>query len=276
MSKYDKNDPETKPKLVEAASTITSGIDEVVRIVRMIPGAEGLSLHGGDLNFVALDALAETLKVVKEQGAEMQSSKKLSRTKKGGEVDQTDINNALFDAGYAIAAATSAVVGVGSQIQKTRTAALADLTKKAVKTDPTALSALIGASKETTQAITNLSKATKASSYKLDEKQLVASANAVTQATSHMVGALKAGATEQEAETVEKLIQYNAGVVEAVSALMSAVHRASSFNEVVEESNAPDTGKVKELEIQIRILKLEKAIKREQRKLEAMKKAQAK
>jgi hypothetical protein len=137
-------------------------------------------------------------------------------------------------------------------------------------------SALIGASKETTQAITNLSKATKSSSYKLDEKQLVASANAVTQATSHMVGALKAGATEHEAETVEKLIQYNAGVVEAVNALMSAVHRASSFNEVVEESSSPDIGKVKELEIQIRILKLEKAIKREQRKLEAMKKAQEK
>jgi hypothetical protein len=136
------------------------------------------------------------------------------------------------------------------------------------------ISALIGSSKETAGAITNLAKATKASSYKLDEKQLVASANSVTQATSHMVGALKAGATDQEAETVEKLIQYNGAVVEAVNALMSAVHRASSFNEVVEDTSLPDTGKVKELEIQIKILKLDKAIKREQKKLEAMKSAQ--
>lgn len=77
-----------------------------------------------------------------------------------------------------------------------------------------------------------------------------------------MVSALKAGATEQEAETVAKLIQFNEAVVEATSALMSAVHRASSFNEVVEVADTPDTGKVKELEIQIRILKLEKGIKR--------------
>jgi len=158
--------------------------------------------------------------------------------------------------------------------KKTRTDALSDLTKKSIKTDPTALSALIGSSKETSTAITNLCKATKASSYKLDEKQLVSSANGVTSATSHMVSALKAGATEQEAETVAKLVQFNEAVVEATSALMSAVHKASSFNEVVEVSDAPDTGKVKELEIQIRILKLEKAIKREQRKLEAMKNAQ--
>lgn len=274
VSKYDKQDPETKGKLEEAASTITTGIDEVVRILRMIPGAASLSLHGADLNFIAQESLNETLKIVKEQGLDLQSSKKLTRTKKGSaELDQTDINNALFDAGYAIAAATSAVVGVGAQIQKNRTTALADLTKKSVKTDPTALSALIGSSKETAGAITNLAKATKASSYKLDEKQLVASANAVNTATSHMVAALKAGATEQEAETVSKLISYNAAVVEATSALMSAVHRASSFNEVV-EVEAPDTGKVKELEIQIRILKLEKAIKREQRKLDAMKLAQ--
>jgi len=162
---------------------------------------------------------------------------------------------------------------VGAQIQKARTTALSDLTKKTIKTDPTALSALIGASKETSGAITNLAKATKASSYKLDEKQLVASANSVTTATSHMVAALKAGATAQEAETVTKLIQYNEAVVEATNALMSAVHRASSFNEVV-EIDTPDTGKVKELEIQIRILKLEKSIKREQARLEAMKHAQ--
>lgn len=139
VSKYDKQDPETKGKLEEAASTITTGIDEVVRVLRMIPEARSFTLHGADLNFIAQESLAETIKIVKEQGSEMQSSKKLTRTKKGGELDQTDINNALFDAGYAIAAATSAVVGVGAQIQKNRTAALADLTKKSIKTDPTAL-----------------------------------------------------------------------------------------------------------------------------------------
>jgi len=183
----------------------------------------------------------------------------------------------LLDATAAIASATSALVGIGAHIQKTRVNALADLNKaRTIKTDPTALNALINAAKETTTTIQSLASATKASATKLDEKALAQNSNSVTNATAHLVAALKAGSSPQEAEMITRLTVANEQVSEATSALMSAVHRAAQFNETVDIDVSADVGKVKELEIQIRILKLEKSIKREQKKLEAMKHAQKK
>jgi len=274
VSKYDKKDIETKPRLDSAAANVSAGIDQLIKDLRTMPGNQNLSLHGADLNVIASEALNDALTNIKAQALDLMSSKKLTKAKKASDVDQTDINNALYDASAAIAQATSAVVGLGVQVQKKRVAELNDLTKgRNVKTDTTALSALIASAKETSNAVSGLAGTTKTSVIKLEEKNLVNSANSVTTAIAHITIALKASIPEKDSDLLVTLDDANEKVTQATSLLMTAVHRASSFNEVYEtELPEESVGKVKELEIQIKILKLDKDIKREKNKLERMKK----
>jgi len=273
VSKLNKEEPETQAKLEEVSSVVNDALNNLVAAVQRLPGASNLFLHMQDLDFVAEGQLQQTAEAIAQCHSALVTTKKPSKAKKSHEeVDQTDINNALLDASAAIANATQNLVTIGSTIQKGRAAAKKgrDIRQRPVKTDPTALKALIGASLETEKAIKTLTQNTQQSVVKLQEQALNGSAKSITAATSHMVAALKAGSQSHESGLTEQLTNANQAVAEAIGQLLSATHRAASFTEETEVIVVPSTGKVRELEIQVAILKLEKAIKKEKRRLDAM------
>jgi len=274
VSKLNKEDPTTREKLEEVSGLVNTNLNELVAAVNKLPGAGNLFLHMQDLDFVAQGQLQQTAKAVAECKGNLLGAKKPAKAKKSltDDVDQTDINNALLDASAAIAQATGNLVAVGSKIQDARAEAKKnrDVRAKPIKTDPTALKALIGASQETEKSIQLLTNNTQQSVVKLQEQALANSAKSVTASTSRMVAALTAGSQPHEKPLVEQLIAANQAVAEATGLLLSATHRAVSFTEEAELVIVPATGKVRELEIQVAILKLEKAIKKEKRRLDAM------
>jgi len=273
VSKLNKEDPTTREKLEEVSGLVNTNLNELVAAVNRLPGAGNLFLHMQDLDFVAQGQLQQTAKAVAECNGSLLSAKKPAKVKKSvaDDIDQTDINNALLEASAAITQATGNLVAVGSKIQDARAEAKKNRdVRTKVKTDPTALKALIGASQETEKAVQVLTTNTQQSVVKLQEQALANSAKSVTASTSRMVAALTAGSQPHEKPLVDQLIAANQAVAEATGLLLSATHRAVSFAEEAELVIVPATGKVRELEIQVAILKLEKAIKKEKRRLDAM------
>jgi len=196
------------------------------------------------------------------------------RRKIGGEITKDDINQAILASAGAIASATKDLILSAEVAQSERKL---DAKNKGNKfhVDPAWANGLISAAHQVAGSVKTLVQAANASiEGKTQQEALVASSRQVAQATAHLVAASKAK-SDPSSKTLIQLTNCAKEVANATSQVVVAAAKASRWEE--EEAEKEDkvdfesaTGKVKEMELQMKILKLESDLEKERRGLARM------
>jgi len=189
-----------------------------------------------------------------------------------------DINEAIVKAAQAIAAATGNLVSNAYDAQKERIDNKAKNPRGRYMNDPTWANGLISASHSVAGSVQALVKAAnQAAEGKAEQEALIASARAVSSATAHLVSASKAK-SDPNSKGQQGLSVAAKSVNNATAELLSAADKVARFNE--EQEAEDDTnfslsafgGKAKDLEQQTLILKLEKELEKERKRMLNMRK----
>lgn len=279
--KLNRQDDATQPKLEQSSGTVTNAINSLVEALKKLPGAESVQLEDSknDLDKVAEDELKRCADIISQAAATLLAYKPPPREKKVGVLDQIDINEAIVKAAQAIASATGSLVTNAYEAQRER---VENKYKNPGKTryvnDPTWANGLISASHSVAGSVQSLVRsANSAAEGKAEEEALVASARAVATATAHLVSASKAK-SDPNSKAQQSLSTAAKSVATATSQLVAAAGQAAQFNEEEEDDVSKYNfgsagGKAKELEQQVRILKLEKELEQERKRMLNMRKA---
>jgi len=189
-----------------------------------------------------------------------------------------DINEAILDAATAIARATGTLVQTAAVAQRERADQKRQPGSK-YQNDPTWANGLISAAQQVSGSVQSLvAAANNAAQGQAEEEALVASARSVAAATAHLVAAAKAKA-DPSSQAQRNLGNAAKAVANATSQLVAAANKAGQFeleNEAEEESVTTfnsAAGKTKELEQQMRILRLEKELEKERVRMAGLRKA---
>jgi len=114
---------------------------------------------------------------------------------------------------------------------------------------------------------------------KLEENELENAARAMAQSTAQLVSASRSR-SDPNSDIQRKLRVAGKAVSDATASLVSAAATAQQFNKQAEEEEiqfdavvSAAAGRVQELELQMKILKLERELEQEKRKMAGIKKA---
>eukprot|EP01125_Pyxidicula_operculata_P006605 TRINITY_DN227_c1_g1_i1.p1 TRINITY_DN227_c1_g1~~TRINITY_DN227_c1_g1_i1.p1 ORF type:complete len:2471 (-),score=884.91 TRINITY_DN227_c1_g1_i1:132-7544(-) len=281
VAKLDRSNDQSLPKLEAASGKVTGDINSLIDNLKKLPNAQHIKLEDkDDLDKVAEEELLKCAEIIKSAANTLANAKPPPREKKiPGVLDQMDINGAIIDAATAIAKATGMLVSHAYDAQRERVANRNKPGGKRYQNDPTWANGLISASHNVAGAVQALvSSANKTADGKVEEEELVATARAVASATAHLVSASKAKA-DPNSTSQGALSTAAKSVANATSQLVSAAHTASQFQEEEKEEDISAFtfggagGKVKELEQQMRILKLEKELEQERVRMLKLRKA---
>jgi talin len=280
--KLNRQEETTQPKLEQASGTVANSINGLVEALKKLPGAEKVELidSKNDLDKIAEEELRKCADIITQAAQTLLNYKPPPRDKKVGVLDQMDINEAIVKAAQAIAAATGSLVTNAYEAQRDR---VADKAKAGGRgryaNDPTWANGLVSASHSVAGSVQALVKsANQAAEGKAEEESLVASARAVASATAHLVSASKAK-SDPNSKAQQALSAAAKSVATATSQLVAAAGQAAQFNEQEEEIDVNQFnfgtagGKAKDLEQQALILKLEKELERERKRMLNMRKA---
>jgi len=280
--KLNRQDEATQPKLEQSSGLVTGAINGLVEALKKLPGADAIQIDDSknDLDKVAEEELRKCAETISAAAQTLMNYKPPPREKKiPGVLDQIDINEAIVKAAHAIASATGSLVSNAYDAQRERVEAKYKNAGRArFNNDPTWANGLISASHNVAGSVQSLVKsANQAAQGKAEEESLVASARAVASATAHLVSASKAK-SDPNSKAQQSLSNAAKAVAQATSQLVSAAGQAAQFAEEEEDDVAQYNfgsagGKAKELEQQVRILKLEKDLERERKRMLNMRKA---
>eukprot|EP01130_Rhizamoeba_saxonica_P008405 TRINITY_DN3396_c0_g2_i1.p1 TRINITY_DN3396_c0_g2~~TRINITY_DN3396_c0_g2_i1.p1 ORF type:complete len:2486 (-),score=723.71 TRINITY_DN3396_c0_g2_i1:1285-8742(-) len=276
FSKLNRKDEGTQPKLVEGSAAVTDSLYKFVSALNKLPGAENLKLEDDskDIESVAEQELMNCANIIAEAAASLLD---LKPKRRGGLLNQDDINNAILTAAKSIAVATGRLIECASVCQSER--------KNEIKAegarynnDPTWANGLISAAQSVAAAVTELVKAANSAVQgEAGEEALIATARAVAASTAHLRAASRARA-DPDAPSQRKLAQAAKAVAKSTGELVSAAHTASEFaDEFLDDGEGDEFGQVggakRNMEQQVKIMSLEKSIEEERRRMLDMRKA---
>jgi len=274
ISKLNRLDNSTQPKLEEGSTNVSVCINNMVNILKRFPGCSQLKLEEDDIESVAERELNNCARLIAEAAAQLLEI--LPKKKKSG-LDQDDINIAILEAAKAIARATQFLIEMASICQSERKESQKSLGSK-YQNDPTWANGLISAAQQVAQAVQQLVRAANAVVRgEESEEALIVSARAVAAATAHLVAASRAK-SDPDSKSQLKLAQAAKEVARATSELLGAAQAAREFQELnIEEEDLNSFGfaggRVIQLEQQSKILSLEKEIEIERRSMLGKRKA---
>jgi len=280
--KRNHDDDEVKKTLEEDSDRITASVNELIVSLKKLPNTENISLEEKaslDLDAMAEQELLKCAQIIADAAKTLLNAKPKREPKKTpGIIDQQDINDAILDAATAIATATGALVQAAATAQQERVRLVKETPGgRKYMADPAWANGLISAAQSVAGSVTQLVKSANESVQgKAQEEALVASARAVATATAHLVAASRAK-SDPDSRAQMSLKNAAKAVSNATSQLVSAANAAAQFqqeDEVVEEFDfATAGGKAKELEQQMKILRLEKELEKARQGLNSMRKA---
>jgi len=281
--KLNRQDEGTTPKLEQASGLVANTINSLVEALKKLPGAEKVELvdSKNDIDKVAEEELRKCADIISKAAATLLAYKPPPREKKlPGVLDKMDINEAIVKAAQAIAAATGTLVSNAYDAQRER---VENKTKNPsmrgrYTNDPTWANGLISASHNVAGSVQALvQSANQAAEGNAEEESIVASARSVASATAHLVSASKAK-SDPNSKAQQALSAADKSVATATSQLVLAAGQAAQFTEQDEEEDVnkynfgSTSGKTKELEQQTVILKLEKELEKERKRMLGMRK----
>eukprot|EP01119_Soliformovum_irregulare_P007050 TRINITY_DN19455_c0_g1_i1.p1 TRINITY_DN19455_c0_g1~~TRINITY_DN19455_c0_g1_i1.p1 ORF type:complete len:981 (-),score=386.73 TRINITY_DN19455_c0_g1_i1:40-2982(-) len=305
-------DADSRQKLMEAAQSVASAVSSLVRKsidFRRLPENERdpnlLSPPVGDcatqLNIVAsaakdweakaasmvqdgddLEALAEkellaAAKTIEDAAQSLLLAKQ--GPKPGLNDRQLNVADAILDAAMAITKAIQMLMNAAATAQRERVEkGLANPTHKLYKRDPTWAQGLVSAAKAVAHATTQLiDTANKAVTGVVEGEAVIAASKGVAASTAQLVAACRAKADDINSPSQLKLNAAAKAVTQATTQLVAAAK--TTFQE--EEETLSGVGavggfqhKVKEMEIQTDILKLEKELENARNRLANLRKGQ--
>jgi len=266
----------TGVKVSASSRAVADNIQSILAMSKSLPGGQNIVVDDDiseDLEQTAEDELLACARSIEEATANLIAARPKTKPTKGGMLDAEGIAATIVDASSSIAQAVSRLVHAAAVAQsKRRENAIAS--GSVYSKDPTWSNGLISAAKAVAAATHRLVEAgIKAGSGKAEEEELIATARAVAAATALLVSASRAKSGDDSAsQTAHASLSAAAKkVAAATSDLVSAAKAATVFEEQQEEEEQQEfnfTGsKVKELEQQMKILRLEKELESERRKM---------
>jgi len=261
-----KKDTENQSNVDSSSSSVSLAINELLEAIKLLPDAIDLSLDQDvtELENEVERELFNCSSFIKES---LQSLLNESKKNIKGDVD---LVKAIVSSTTAITRATEKLVDMAISTNKKRRE------KKGPQSqiDPTIANGIIESTKSVITAIENLIQSAISSvNGKIDEESLVNFSRAVAAATAQLVKATRA---KTDVETQNLLSNAAKAVANATSQLVSALQRVTSiieggvddFTDLGEEQG----DRTKELQQQMRILKLERELERERRRMQKMNK----
>eukprot|EP01130_Rhizamoeba_saxonica_P013799 TRINITY_DN5926_c0_g1_i1.p1 TRINITY_DN5926_c0_g1~~TRINITY_DN5926_c0_g1_i1.p1 ORF type:complete len:2517 (-),score=746.62 TRINITY_DN5926_c0_g1_i1:47-7120(-) len=257
--KLNRKDPDTIKQLESASRAVTASIHNTIEALNELPGIFGLGL---DEDFVdVVEQLTQFSKEITNSANTLNKSVGHS----DDESSKVAIDRAILDSAHAISNATIKLVDMAASHQGERQG------KPGYKYDATWAKGIVKAGEDVTSSVKNLVRDSNSSTQgSFNEDAIVSSARAVASATAQLVSV--SGGQEEEGSKLQGAAK---AVANATSALVTAAHRAA---EIAEQENSGsgfgefefDGGQAAELEQQMRILKLERQLERERRRMGKM------
>ncbi|EGC30476.1 hypothetical protein DICPUDRAFT_50735 [Dictyostelium purpureum] len=252
----------------DCSRAIAEGVQSLVSLSKQLPGGQNIIVEDDvleDLEALAEDELMACARSIEEATARLLASRPESKAKHG-KIDAEGIAATIVDASGSIAKAVAKLVHSAAVAQsKRREDQIA--TGSVYKQDPTWSNGLISAAKSVGAATHRLVEAAiKSAKGNAEEEELIATARAVAAATALLVSAsrAKSGDNYQQQSAHHHLSQAAKQVALATQDLVAAAKAATMFEEQQKEEEDQEYGftgsKVKELEQQMKILKLEKEL----------------
>ncbi|KAM9970706.1 hypothetical protein ACTFIR_002570 [Dictyostelium discoideum] len=262
--------------IADATRSISDRVHSVVTLSKSLPGGQNIVVEEDnvleDLEALAEDELTACARSIEEATAKLIAARPQSKSK-NGKLDAEGVAATIVDASSAIAKAVAKLVNSAAVAQsKRREDQIAS--GSVYKADPTWSNGLISAAKGVGAATHRLVEAAmKSATGKAEEEELIATARSVAAATALLVSAsrAKSGDDYQSQAAHSHLSTAARQVASATSDLVAAAKAATIFDEQQQEEEQEQfnfTGsKVKELEQQMKILKLEKELETARRQM---------
>jgi len=280
--KRNREDEATFPELEEQSSKVANTLIAFVNILKRLPNAEHIKIDEliGDFDGFAEDELKKCTEVIMNAFRVLSEIKPATKAKKAdGILDQSDINAAIVSAAQAIAQATGTLVQTSNQSLQERTK-FKHVPGKIYHPDPMWAQGLGNAALSVNSSVQSLVKSAQSTvAGNLQENELENAARAMAQSTAQLVSASRSR-SDPNSEIQRKLRVAGKAVTDATASLVSAASAASQFNKQAEEEEvqfnevvSAAAGRVQELELQMKILKLERELEQEKRKMAGIKKA---
>jgi len=281
-AKGKSHDLEARKKISEASGHVVDKINDIVSVIRKLPGAEKFALvedFGEDLDELAHKELRAAAAAIEAAAKSLLNASAVPNTNADG-VDLSEVTDAILDAARAIAGATAILVKAASVAQSERVSAGKNpKTKHLYKKDPTWSNGLISAAKAVaanTQQLVNVANGAVGGSA--DQADLVASAKGVMAATAQLVAASRAKA-DPFSESQKRLSEASKAVAKATGALVEAAKIATQRTEEKKQRekqqqaySLTDAQRLK-MERQARILRLEQELERERQEVKHLNQA---
>jgi len=267
-------DPNLAKLLQQSSSNVTTQLDRLLKICQgifsdqmertMIPkGADMENLAEKELlgAATAIEKCIKKIMEAKSNAARRAETQDIS-------IDEQNITEAILEAAKAIAESTQVLVraatGVQQEFQKLATA---PQTQNLYKRDPQWAEGLISASKTVAGAVQHLVTASnQAAQGSSTEEALIVAAKAVSAATTQLVTASTVK-TNVSPDAQRRLKDASGRVTGATQALVEAAKNAAKWAEEKEAEDAENKyalsgNKIKEMEKQMEILRLEKELEK--------------
>eukprot|EP01117_Protostelium_nocturnum_P007541 TRINITY_DN26_c0_g1_i1.p1 TRINITY_DN26_c0_g1~~TRINITY_DN26_c0_g1_i1.p1 ORF type:complete len:1067 (+),score=443.10 TRINITY_DN26_c0_g1_i1:82-3282(+) len=230
---------------------------------------------GVDLEELAERELLEAARVIEAAAASLLASKAAPKPEN---FVANGVADAILEAAMAITKATSLLVAAAAAAQKERVDKGKALPPGVVyKRDPRWSQGLISAAKSVANATQMMiSTANDVVHGKIDEENVIAASKAVAASTAQLVAATKAKADDPNSPAQVKIGSASKAVTVATTQLVEAVRAASLRNEETYDDSVfnPTQRKIKEMELQTHILKLEKELGSVRNRLFGLRKAE--
>jgi len=254
---------ENQSQVETASAAVTYSLNELLDALKSLPDAKNLSI---DQNLIELENEVESelfncSTFIKESLFSLEQENR----NKTNSVD-SDLVNAIVTSTTAISNATEKLVEMAISTNKKRR----DKKGPQSQIDPTIANGIIDSTKAIVSSIGDLIQSAKSSiNGKIDEESIVTYSRAVASATAQLVAATRA---KSDKETQDLLSKAAKAVANATSELVSALQRVTDVIEGGEEDimNFDIGDSNTELQRQMKILKLERELERERRRMQKM------
>jgi hypothetical protein len=238
---------------------------------------------GEDIEELASKELQGAADVIDKCVAKLNAAMEAARermTAKGVDIDEQNITEAILESCQAIAKATGVLIQSASQVQtEYQKLAKAPATTSVYRRDPQWAQGLISAARTVSGAVTHLVKAANSAAQgNASEELLVVAAQSVSAATTQLVTASTVKTGNANSGSQSRLNDAAKKVTAATQSLVQAARRAAQFEEENQQSGGSDgnytmaESKIREMEQQMAILRLEKELNRAREGLMKMRK----
>jgi len=265
--------PEALNRVDNASQKVTSCMNEFLESLKQLPDSSSISI---DQNVAELEELIErelsscsgnirsAINVIQDEN---------SRRRTNNDKNVDELTKAIVFSSTAITNATGKLVDMAYNSNKNRREK-----RGAAAIDATFANGIVDATKNVSSSVSSLQSAIRnAINGNIDEEAIVSSSRSIASATSQLVSATR---TKSDSETHNLLSNAAKSVANATAELVSALHRAANIIEDNSSNQGGDddlsqfgfTGsKAQELQQQMRILKLERELERERRRMNKLK-----